>query len=433
MVGDGTARGTVSDPGACFAAGKSLREARRLDDAVASLRQGLASQPGNLEARRWLADTLLAQGNGLIRDRPWDAERCYREAIYVWPGYFEAISNLGEALVEQLRVAEGLAMFRTALTLRPTDASTGFSYAVALLLSGDLAEGWRQFESRRAMAAWHYDRRHELPQWREGTPIDGRHLLLMAEQGIGDVIQFARYAPLLARRGVRATLEVPGVLRPLFGAVAGAQAVIAPDDPAPGCDLACPLMSLPLLFGTSAAGIPPAPPVLQVPEGRIVQWSTWLAPHGGFRVGLVCSGDARNPKDASRSIPFAAFAPMLAMPGCRFVLLQPDLRDTDCSAVEAAPALLVPGAALRDFADTAAIVAQLDLVIAADTGVAHLAAALGRPVWLLLPHRPDWRWMLHRCDTPWYPTVTLYRQPRRGDWGAVIETVRRDLALRRAA
>ncbi len=423
----------MDDARACFAAGKSLREARRLDDAVAALRQGLASQPENLEARRWLADTLLARGNALIRDHPRDAERAYREAIHVWPGYFEAISNLGEALVEQLRVPEALAMFRTALALRPTDASTGFSYAVALLLSGDLAEGWRQFESRRAMAVWHYDRRHELPQWREGTPVDGRHMLLMAEQGIGDVVQFARYAPLLAQRGVRVTLEVPRALRPLFDIAPGLQAVITPDEPAPGCDFACPLMSLPLLFGTSAASIPPDPPTLRVPEDRVAHWDAWLAPHRGFRVGLMCSGDARNPNDAARSIPFAAFAPLLATPGCRFVLLQPELRDTDRAAVAAAPALLTPCAALRDFADTAAIVSQLDLVIAADTCVAHLAAALGRPVWLLLAHRPDWRWMLQCSDTPWYPTMTLYRQPRRGDRTAVIETVRRDLAMRCAA
>lgn len=423
----------MSDAGACFAAGKSLREARRLEDAAAALRQGLALRPENLEARRWLADTLLARGNTLIRCRPREAEDCYREAISIWPGYFEAISNLGEALVEQLRVPEALAMFRTALMLRPNDASTGFSYAVALLLSGDMAEGWRQFESRRAMAVWHYDRRHDLPQWREGTPVGGRHLLLMAEQGCGDAIQFARYAPLLAQRDVRVTLEVPRTLRPLFDAMPGMQAVIAPDQPAPGCDLACPLMSLPLLFGTCSDSIPSEPPVLLVPQDRVQHWGAWLAPHRGFRVGLVCSGDACNPNDAARSVPFAAFAQLLGTPGCRFVLLQPKLRDTDHAAAEAAPGLLTPGAALHDFADTAAIVSQLDLVIAADTGVAHLAAALARPVWLLLPHRPDWRWMLHRRDTPWYPTMTLYRQPARGDWSAVIDAVRRDLAMRCAA
>jgi ADP-heptose:LPS heptosyltransferase len=283
------------------------------------------------------------------------------------------------------------------------------------------------------MAVWHYDRRHELPQWWEGTPVEGRHLLLMAEQGIGDVMQFARYAPLLSRRGARVTLEVPHALRPLFGAMPGVQAVIALDEPAPGCDLACPLMSLPLLFGTCADSVPPEPPMLRVPQDRVGHWNAWLAPHSGFRVGLVCSGDAGNPNDAARSIPFAAFAPLVATQGCRFVLLQPVPRDRDRAAIEAAPALLTPGAALRDFADTAAIVSQLDLVIAADTCVAHLAAALGRPVWLLLPHRPDWRWMLHRRDTPWYPTMTLYRQPRRGDWATAIETVRHDLAIRCAA
>jgi hypothetical protein len=420
----------MRDAAACFAAGQQARDACRLDDAVAALRQGLSLRPDNLEARRWLADTLLAQGNALIRCRPDEAEHRYRDAIYVWPGYFEAISNLGEALVEQLRLPEALAMFRTALTLRPTDADTGFAYAVALLLSGDLREGWHHFEARRTMASWHYDRRLELPQWQEGVAVQGRHLLLMAEQGIGDVIQFARYAPLLARLGARATLEVPWALRPLFQAGGDLHAVIGADEAAPDCDLTCPLMSLPLLFRTDVADIPATPTALHVPPARAAHWRECLAPYHGLRVGLVCSGDARNPNDATRSIPFAAFAPLLDAPGCQFTLLQPEIRDCDRTAIAAAPLLVMPGAALQDFADTAALIAQLDLVIAADTGVAHLAASLGCPVWLLLPHRPDWRWLLHRRDTPWYPTMTLYRQPRRGDWSAVIAELRRDLLAR---
>jgi hypothetical protein len=277
------------------------------------------------------------------------------------------------------------------------------------------------------MAAWHYDRRHEMPHWQEGMPFHGCHLLLMAEQGIGDVIQFARYAPLLAGNGVAVTLEVPPTLRPLFETIPGPCAVITPNHPAPDCNLACPLMSLPMLFGTVAETIPPDVPHLRVPPDHLAAWRDWLAPHGGRRIGLVCSGDPRNPKDATRSVPFAELLPLFSVPDCQFVLLQPDIRDTDCAAVQAAPNLVQPRGLLRDFADTAAIVSQLDLVIAADTGVAHLAATLGCPVWLLLPHRPDWRWMLHRTDTPWYRTMTLYRQPTRGAWRDVIETVRRDL------
>ena len=421
----------MTDPADCFAAGKALREAGRLDEALDVLQRVLARQPEHLDARRWLADTLLAKGNSVIRDQPWESERCYRQAIYVWPGFFEAISNLGEALVEQLRLPDALAMFRTALTLHPTDANTGFSYSVALLLSGDLAEGWRQFEARRAMAAWHYDRRHELPHWQEGVPVQSRHVLLMAEQGIGDVIQFARYAPLLIQNGITVTLEVPPTLLPLFQGMQGPHAVITPDQPAEGCDLACPLMSLPLLCGTRVETIPRDVACLHVPADRIAEWREWLGPGDGLRVGLVCSGDPRNPKDATRSIPFASLTPLFTVPGCRFILLQPDVRDADCAAMQAAPGLLQPRGSLRDFADTAAIVSQLHLVIAADTGVAHLAATLGCPVWLLLPHRPDWRWMLHRRDTPWYPAMTLYRQPSRDAWDAVVDAVRQDLCALR--
>ena len=407
--------------------GRALREAGRFAEAVAVLEHAVAEHPGDLDARRCLAEALLAHGNSLVRDRPSEAERRYRQAIYAVPGFFAAISNLGEALVEQLRLPEALTMFRTALTLRPSDANSGFSYAVALLLSGDLAEGWHHFEARRAMAAWHYDRRHELPQWQEGMPVRGRRVLLMSEQGIGDVIQFSRYAPLLAGSGIDVTLEVPAALLPLFAAMRGLRAVIRPDEPADDCDLACPLMSLPLMCGTSIDRIPPDPPLLYVPPERTAMWRDWLGPCQERRIGLVCSGDPRNPKDATRSIPLTALAPLLSVAGCRFVLLQPELRPADCAAATAIPGLMRPNDLLRDFADTAAIVRQLDLVIAADTGVAHLAATLGCPVWLLLPQRPDWRWMLHRRDSPWYPTIRLYRQPSRGAWDDVAAAVRDDL------
>jgi hypothetical protein len=185
-------------------------------------------------------------------------------------------------------------------------------------------------------------------------------------------------------------------------------------------------MSLPLLLGTELATIPAQPPVLHVPEHLVLHWDKWL-PKRGLRIGLVCSGDPRNPNDAARSIPFSMFEPLLTTPRSSFVLLQQDIRESDRHAVEAAPGVFAPSADLRDFADTAALISLLDLVIAADTGVAHLAAALQRPVWLLLPHRPDWRWMLHRRDSPWYATMTLYRQPRHGDWPSVIATVQQDL------
>lgn len=412
---------------ATLARAAALREAGRVADAAQLLEHQLTKQPGNLEARRALADAWLSQGNAVIRADPDAAERCYRQAIHVWPGFFEAIANLGEALAEQLRLPEALDMFRTALTLRPADANTGFAYAFALLLAGDFAEGWRHFESRRSMAAWHYDRRPELPQWQEGMPVAGRHMLLLAEQGIGDVVQFARYAHLLAANGIAVSLEVPGPLSPLFQHAPWLRAVITPDQPAVGCDLACPLMSLPLLCGTTQGTIPDPQP-LHIPRDRVAFWHDWLGPFRGRRIGLVCSGDLRNPMKAIRSVPFAQLTPVLSLPMCQFVLLQRDIRETDAEAMQATPNLLQPGHLLRDFADTAAIISQLDLVIAADSGVAHLAATLGCAVWLLTLYRPDWRWQLNTRTTPWYPAMTLYRQPSRGAWTDAIEAVRRDLA-----
>lgn len=395
-----------------------------LEAAEADFAQALVLQPGCAAARAALADALLLHANTLMaHDRPRDAERLYRRAIAVQPGFADAIGNLGQALVAQNRIDEAIGLLRTAVALNREDHNSEFALACALLLTGETGAGWQRYEIRRTIHRADLERRATLPAWRPGQDVAGRHVLVMAEQGIGDTIQFLRLAPLLARRAARVTLEVPSALRAITAGLPGISAVITPDDQAPDCDLTCPVMSLPLLLGYDPARLPLPVPYLQVPADRRAQWQAWLGNPEGLRIGLSVSGDHRHARDRLRSIPLAHFAPLFAQPGLMFVLLNPELRTGDV-----APGVLrLPGGALRDFADTAALIETLDLVIAADTGVAHLAGALGRPVWTLLPFAPDFRWRLHGRDTTWYPTMTLYRQHRHGDWKSVISQVARDL------
>jgi ADP-heptose:LPS heptosyltransferase len=265
-----------------------------------------------------------------------------------------------------------------------------------------------------------------LPQWRPGIDLTGRRVLLTAEQGSGDLIQYARFAPILAREAAAVVLEMPWYLAELFRTLPGIERVIGLEDSDHGCDIACPLLSLPLLLGADA-GV--APPYVAAPAGRSARWSAWLdRSPPGRRIGLVCHGDPRHPRDRDRSIALTALRPLLDMPDVGFVLVQTEVRAADRAAFEAADNVRCPAAALTDYADTAALLSGLDLLISVDTSAAHLAGAMGLPVWTLLPHCPDYRWQLGRNDSRWYPSMRLFRQERPGAWGPVIERVR--VALR---
>ena len=381
-----------------------------------------------------MPEAWLSLGNMLLeRDEAAEAEHCFRAALALRPEFMEATNNLGNALVAQLRLPEAWQSYAEALRLRPDSADTGFAYALALLLGGDFAAGWRHFEARREVGPlrWNYQRRPAMRQWQPGMALPDRRVLLMAEQGSGDIIQYVRYAPLLAATGVQVVLELPREMHGVFAALPHIEHVIALEDRDPDCDIAVPLLSLPRYFATVRNTIPHAVPYATVPPERMAAWRAWLGPPCGRRIGLVCSGRPEHPHDRNRSILLARLAPILAAPDCDFVLVQPELRDHDRAALAAAPSLRWPGAQLRDFADTAALLAELDLLISVDTAVAHLAGALARPVWTLLPYAPDYRWLLGCRDSPWYPTMRLYRQAAHGDWETVIEAVRQDLDGRR--
>ena len=414
---------------ALFGLGQLLLTRGQSATALALLRRAAIVTPDHAETIGTLAGALIAQGNAAYDggDMP-GAEQLYREAIGLGVDLVAGYSNLGNALTGQLRLPEAQEAYRAALALDPDADNAGFAYGLCLLLSGDEEAGWRRFEHRRRVEPLRRDheRRPELPQWRPGIDLTGRRVLLTAEQGSGDLIQYARFAPILKGKAAAVVLEMPWYLAGLFQTLPGIERVIGLDDPAHGCDIACPLLSLPLLSGADA-GAPP--PYVAAPAGRLARWAAWLdRSPPGRRIGLVCHGDPRHPRDRDRSIALAALAPLLDTPDVTFVLVQTEIRASDRATFEAADNVRCPAAALTDYADTAALLSRLDLLISVDTSAAHLAGAMGLPVWTLLPYCPDYRWQLGRDDSRWYPSMRLFRQDRPGAWGPVIERVR--LALR---
>jgi hypothetical protein len=296
-----------------------------------------------------------------------------------------------------------------------------------LLALGRYTEGWQPYEARRRVkgAAVLPDR--QRPLWLGKESIAGKTILLYAEQGLGDTIQFCRYAALVAGQGARVILEVQPALTTLLADIEGPQQLVAQGDPLPDFDCHCPLLSLPLALGTRLETIPASIPYLAAQPERIAKWEAALGQKEKPRVGIAWFGNPQNGSDRNRSMPLHRLLPLLTA-GASFVSLHHEVRAEDQTVLDARPELLHFGGGLGDFTDMAALVTRLDLVISVCTSVAHLAGALGKPVWVLLPFAPDWRWMLDRTDSPWYPTARLFRQQRIGDWDGVIRTVAEHLA-----
>ncbi len=318
-----------------------------------------------------------------------------------------------------------------AMALDPDGDVARFNQSMVLLAQGDFAEGWRMYEAR-----WRMERTPfpaYAPPWPGGDPA-GRSLLLVAEQGQGDTLQFVRYAPMLAACGARVHLLVPPSLVRLFSGMPGLASVRSFDDPPPACDACMPLMSLPLMFGTTLATVPATVPYLQAAEPDRRHWHARLAGEARLKVGLVWAGAAHEDQivasmtNRRRSLALAAFAPLAEVPGVAFYSLQKGPPADQAKAPPAGLELIDWMDAVRDFADTAAFVEQLDLVISVDTSVCHLAGALARPVWVLSRFDACWRWLRDRDDSPWYPTLRLFRQGTPGDWVPVVARVRAALA-----
>jgi hypothetical protein len=349
-----------------------------------------------------------------------EAEAAARRAIHLKVSSPAAHNNLANVLTELRRPDEAAIEYHRALELAPGWPQATFGLALVTLLRGDFERGWPLYESR--WEAWQIPRRQfSQPIW-DGGPLDGRRILLHSDQGFGDGIQFIRYAPLIAARGGEVIVECPSPLVELFRTTPGITEVIAAGDPLPPFDCRLSITSQPLVFQTNQHNIPRETPYLFADPNRREIWRARLGLNRTRpRIGLAWAGGARYRRDRLRSIPFPLLLPLLRIEGVDFYSLQ--VATDPPSPLPDTPSLIDHTKHLENFADTAAFISELDLVISADTAVAHLAGALARPVWTLLSHVPDWRWGLDGEKTPWYPTMRLFRQPTFGDWSSVIERV----------
>jgi hypothetical protein len=309
---------------------------------------------------------------------------------------------------------------RQAIALQPDASTAHFNLGLTLLLKGQLAEGFKQMQWRfKTPEMRSFRPKLAQPLW-DGSDLPGQQILLYGEQGLGDIIMFSRYAPLVASRGARVLLMVPPPLVSLMQTLDGVESVIPATQPLPDFDVHAPLMSLPMIFGHDESTIPSKAPYLRADPVRAEAWKSRLADHLHQRaVGLAWAGNPKHRNDRNRSVPPAQLAPLAAVQSVAWVSLQKEASSSDRPNLP----LLDWTSQLSDFADTAALIHNLDLVITVDTAVAHLAGAIGKPTWLLLPYVPDWRWMLNRADSPWYPSMRLFRQTQRGDWSAPVQTI----------
>lgn len=397
--------------------GAVLIQLGRHGEALACLDRLLKIKPDFLDAITNRSLALLGLG------RPHHAIAILHDALSRNPRQASLLNNLGISMMALNRHQEALASFDDAISIDPDFVDANWNESLARLTVGDFAEGWRQYEWRwkRPEFAPH-KRQFHLPQWSGEQDIRGRTLFLHFEQGFGDTIQFVRYIKLLEAMGASILLAVPEALRSLMTTSFPDVRVFCGGEILPPFDLHCPLLSLPLALGTTVATIPSAdPPYLRVPAEQLEAWRRRLTPDGDIKVGLVWSGNPAHKSDRSRSFAAADLRALLSLPGFHFYGLQKDVREADVDVMKSLPQIELLGTEFFDFGDTAAVISQMDLVISVDTSVAHLAGAMGKPVWIWLAFAADWRWLVGRDDSPWYPTVRLFREQSVGARAELIE------------
>jgi len=402
--------------------GLALAELGEPADALDSYDRALALRVDYVAVHANRSAVLLTLG------RAEEALAAADRALALDPGSASALNIRGNALRHLGHIAAALGSYERAVAAAPELAQSHFNRAVCRLLAGDFARGWDEYEWRRQLPGFEKGApRPQQPLWLGDQDIAGRTILLYAEQGHGDTIQFSRYVPLVAEKGAAVVLGVQPLLNSLLASLPGVRQIVGPSDRSLPPDFRCPLLSLPLAFGTRLETIPATVPYLAAPAANLRRWQERLGPRRGPRVGIAWSGNRQHKSDRDRSLRLDELAPIAAL-GLPLYCLQREMRPSDLPDFAMFTNIEYYGDALRDFADTAALIAQLDLVVTVDTAVAHLAGAMGKPVWTLLPYSSDWRWLLDRDDSPWYPTMRLFRQPRPGDWGTVLDRVRRELA-----
>lgn len=431
-----------------------LAQMGRLDEAIASVHQAIAIDPSMIGAHTNLASFLKQKGlyaeavqaykagldlvpnhSGLMSEyatylaragRLEEALEIHRKAVRASPSSSQVYVNLGFLLQGELRMDEAIDAYRKASQLAPENALCHLNLAVGLLLAGQWEEGLREYEWRLKFRDF-YGAGFVPKRWNGSDPA-GKTILIRCEQGIGDSFNFIRYAQPMAERGARVIVEAHAPSAGLIASAPGVAQTFVQGQPPPPFDFEVPVASLPLTAQARPDRIFAPIPYLQTNPDRVEAWAQRLKQYPAkVKVGIVWAGSEQNPRDASRSMKLADFAPLAGIEGVRLFALQKGI--AAMQVFSAPPQMQIVDFApfINSFDDTAAALANLDLLISVDTSVAHLAGALGRPVWTLLERAPDWRWLLNRSDTPWYPTMRLFRQPRTGDWEAVIGEVVKEL------
>lgn len=396
-----------------FALGAALQAQGKYLEALSAFQHVLLLSPANLLARFRVGNILQLEG------KLDEAIAAYETILTIKPNSPDAEFNIGNVLRLYGRLAEARTRYQRALQLQPESVDARWNLGLLDLLEGDFAAGWPLYEVRQLRSTPNL-RKFTKPQWK-GEPLNGARILLHAEQGLGDTLQFLRYVPMVCATGGQVLLDVPKEIRRLAAEVPGVSEVTATGEPIAIHEWQCPLMSLPLAFGTTVESIPAQVPYLQIPveAKRAAEQRSW--PNSGLRVGLVWGAVTRAFEDSDRSIPLSLFESILATRGTLFFSLQLGPQADQIQALQTP--LTDLREAIADFADTAALVSHLDLVITVDTSVAHVAGALGKPTWVLLPFSSDWRWLTGRENSPWYPTIRLFRQPQPRDWKSVLERI----------
>jgi Flp pilus assembly protein TadD len=403
--------------------GNALFQQGKKVEAEVHYRQALELNPQYADAYHNLADLLLHE------EQLEEASRCYQQLLRIDPHSAVAWNNLGAIHQRQGEIDQALAAYERALQLQADYPQAQLNRGIVRLLLGDFENGWPDYESRLAQPGV-VEPAIPRPRW-DGTALQGRTILLRGEQGLGDVMQFIRYAPLVKERGGKVIVQCESCLLRLLASAPGIDCLRGLEEPVPLFDVHAPLLSLPGIFATSRSTIPGTVPYLQADAKLVEFWRRELEPLKGFNIGIAWQGSPDYHHDRWRSISLARFAPLAAVAGVQLISLQkgPGTEQLQAWTGQNRPARLAENLdeSSGAFMDTAAIMNSLDLVVCSDGVVAHLAGALGRPVWVALPLAPDWRWLLNRDDSPWYPTMRLFRQTRCGDWESVFERMSGEL------
>ena len=404
--------------------GDVLRCQKRWDEAKAAYEKALELDPAMAEAAHMLGVWAREQ-NKITEAIGW-----YRKAVAMRQDA-EWLSNLGATLQEAEELPEALEWLEKAAAMRPEHPGLHLNYSLALLVTGQWKRGWAEYEWRLKCPQFKFlqrDFQSSKPRW-DGQALQGQRILLYAEQGLGDAIQFVRYARLVTQRGGEVVLECQPALQALFRQVAGVKEVVAKGDNLPPFELQASLLSLPGVFVTTPESVPGPVGYIQVDANKKQEWARRMGPaNGQFRVGLVWAGNPANSAEWKRTMEPEELAALRAVAGVEWYSLQKVEGDGVAQRRPGGLKLVDWMGEVQNFSDTAGLMANLDLIVGVDTSVIHLAGALGKPVWVMLPHAPDWRWLREQEQTPWYPTMQLFRQRQRGQWGEVVQRVAQALA-----